>query len=186
MHFSTTIGSFVSGTVLDAGATKVSKIRHPLSKSSHHLIGGQDRHSQLTVIIARTEVATRTNSLRQEPSKGWWNLSTNLLLFCFLILCGRNVKGSTCPLTLARLHMQSSSFSFMRLQPQSYRFKGTGLGRPLWLSGLGRGGQHNLSEKNPRIFGFWAFGRWCYSWYFFFSFPSSPCVYSFLGREHRK
>ena len=66
MHFSTTIGSFVSGTVLDAWATKVSKIRHLLSKSSHHLIGGQDRHSQLTVIIARTEVATRTNSLRQE------------------------------------------------------------------------------------------------------------------------
>ena len=62
--------------------------------------------------------------------KGWWNLSTNLLLFCFLILCGRDVKGSTCPLTLAQLHMQSSSFSFMRLQPQIYRFKGTGLGRP--------------------------------------------------------
>lgn len=56
----------MSGIVLDAGATKVNKIRCLLSKSSHNLIGGQDRHSQLIVIIAKTEVAIRTNSLRQK------------------------------------------------------------------------------------------------------------------------
>lgn len=176
----------MSGIVLDAGATKVSKIRCLLSKSSHHLIGGQDRHSQLIVIIAKTEVAIRTNSLRQ---KQWMdgNSSISLLLFCFLILCGRDVKGSTCPLTLAQLYMQFSSFSFMRLQPQIYRFKGTGLGRPTlavksrpWVPA------QPIRKKNPCIFGFWEFGWWWYSWYFFFSFPSSPWIHSFLGREPRK
>lgn len=65
----------------------------------------------------------------------WSSASTSLHLFCFLLLCGGDMMGSTCLILLAQPHMRFSSFSSTRLtgyasQSHNYRFKGTGLGRP--------------------------------------------------------
>ena len=109
---------FVSGIVLDAGATEVSKIGCLLSKSSHHLIDGQDRHSQLIVIIARTEVAIRTNSLRQEQ----WMDGEIQAPVCFSSASSYSVVGMW-RAALAHWHWPSYTCSFPASHSWGFRHK---------------------------------------------------------------
>lgn len=127
------------GTVLDTGATKVKKMRCLLARNSHHLVGGQDRPSQFTIIIAMTEVATRTNSLKAEIVSG--QVQETHCISSASCYCVVGYDGSTCLLEQqAQPHMRSSSFSSMRTigyvsQLHNSRVKGMGLGRPLGLAG---------------------------------------------------